>query len=617
MTLKTSLQTGDVIEASDIDAIATQVNTITDPNTTPFLATLADLDATGAADIGAALQARFDAAWRITLPAGTFLLNTPVFLDSTDSDGMQSAYVLEGNGKTILQLGSGLPTVSAFSDASTAWAFHLNTLRTALAGGVVTHSDATRASGSGYPARPRLIVRDMVIDGGGLNAGLVYGNTAAVLFERCTFRNLKYGGSWRGYSDGWCVRDYQIVSQVAGGALLKQEASGDGFALVDGKGSAIHYVGQQALSGRIVNIVGGAYRFTQCRGIEVRGCHTELDEPSAAGAFLWLDRSQVSLVGGYSQASKGLGTFVIEIDDSSGDPQAASDLLIDRHAFSLLYRTTDTDPARDPDLRITALNAGGRVRGRSIASYAYISGAAPRKPGGGPYITSADAGITTALTNARDLIAADSWDLAAYNGTWEIVVPSPMAGVRVGRRLTVPTFTLDATLTAAGSLTPGQSYQYQVAMVGEAGLCSAGSTTASVAAPASGTVGIVLSAQTCPATVRVWRSASATVTTAPDFYCDIPLDKVSTELVDTGANINGFPWVAAGVQTPQNNAAVNHTFEHLSWRINGVLWGQGTGSPEGVVTAPVGSMWSRTDGGAVTSLYVKESGTGSTGWVAK
>ncbi len=46
-------------------------------------------------------------------------------------------------------------------------------------------------------------------------------------------------------------------------------------------------------------------------------------------------------------------------------------------------------------------------------------------------------------------------------------------------------------------------------------------------------------------------------------------------------------------------------------------WTSGTGSPEGVVTAPVGSLYTRTDGGANTTLYVKESGTGSTGWVAK
>lgn len=46
-------------------------------------------------------------------------------------------------------------------------------------------------------------------------------------------------------------------------------------------------------------------------------------------------------------------------------------------------------------------------------------------------------------------------------------------------------------------------------------------------------------------------------------------------------------------------------------------WSSGTGSPEGVKTAPVGSLYTRLDGGAGTTLYVKESGTGSTGWVAK
>lgn len=43
----------------------------------------------------------------------------------------------------------------------------------------------------------------------------------------------------------------------------------------------------------------------------------------------------------------------------------------------------------------------------------------------------------------------------------------------------------------------------------------------------------------------------------------------------------------------------------------------GNGTPEGAITASVGSLYMRTDGGANTTLYVKESGTGNTGWVAK
>lgn len=44
---------------------------------------------------------------------------------------------------------------------------------------------------------------------------------------------------------------------------------------------------------------------------------------------------------------------------------------------------------------------------------------------------------------------------------------------------------------------------------------------------------------------------------------------------------------------------------------------QGSGSPEGVESAPRGSLYLRNDGGAGTSIYIKESGTGNTGWVGK
>lgn len=47
----------------------------------------------------------------------------------------------------------------------------------------------------------------------------------------------------------------------------------------------------------------------------------------------------------------------------------------------------------------------------------------------------------------------------------------------------------------------------------------------------------------------------------------------------------------------------------------GFAWGNG--SPEGVVSAPVGTLYMRRDGGSGTVFYVKEGGgTGNTGWVA-
>ncbi len=44
---------------------------------------------------------------------------------------------------------------------------------------------------------------------------------------------------------------------------------------------------------------------------------------------------------------------------------------------------------------------------------------------------------------------------------------------------------------------------------------------------------------------------------------------------------------------------------------------KGAGTPEAAVTAPIGSTFRRSNGGAGTSLYVKETGTGNTGWVGK
>lgn len=43
----------------------------------------------------------------------------------------------------------------------------------------------------------------------------------------------------------------------------------------------------------------------------------------------------------------------------------------------------------------------------------------------------------------------------------------------------------------------------------------------------------------------------------------------------------------------------------------------GTGTPEGALTGRVGDLYLRSDGGASTTFYVKESGTGNTGWVGK
>jgi hypothetical protein len=71
---------------------------------------------------------------------------------------------------------------------------------------------------------------------------------------------------------------------------------------------------------------------------------------------------------------------------------------------------------------------------------------------------------------------------------------------------------------------------------------------------------------------------------------------------------------AIGAQTRRFNSA---WVQSIRPGAGAAIWTSGTGSPEGVVSAAVGSLYTRTDGGASTTLYVKESGSGNTGWVVK
>lgn len=86
-----------------------------------------------------------------------------------------------------------------------------------------------------------------------------------------------------------------------------------------------------------------------------------------------------------------------------------------------------------------------------------------------------------------------------------------------------------------------------------------------------------------------------------------------------GSLDTNFSRAAAGVvqvgTTASNALGTIRAAKHET--ASGVQWTSGTGSPEGVVTAGVGSLYTRTDGGASTTLYVKESGAGNNGWVAK
>ena len=65
------------------------------------------------------------------------------------------------------------------------------------------------------------------------------------------------------------------------------------------------------------------------------------------------------------------------------------------------------------------------------------------------------------------------------------------------------------------------------------------------------------------------------------------------------------------------NTAISMAGQSSLSEINSPLWTHGIGSPEGILSAGPGSMYTNRSGGTGITLYVKESGTGNTGWVAK
>lgn len=144
----------------------------------------------------------------------------------------------------------------------------------------------------------------------------------------------------------------------------------------------------------------------------------------------------------------------------------------------------------------------------------------------------------------------------------------------------------------------------------------------------SDTVGIRGSGSVNPA-YRDWFSGAGTNRTARDIVTG------GTGTVDSGTRafqaaafvFTGASVDFSGVQRPGTDNTVTdgqvgkRYSDNFSVRYRpgagAVIWTSGTGSPETVVTAPVGSMYTRTDGGANTTLYIKETGAAATGWVAK
>jgi hypothetical protein len=90
----------------------------------------------------------------------------------------------------------------------------------------------------------------------------------------------------------------------------------------------------------------------------------------------------------------------------------------------------------------------------------------------------------------------------------------------------------------------------------------------------------------------------------------------------SGSTLNAYDGAfsvgtGGGAALGTNVWLTNNVFETADMADDVRRISRGAGTPETVVRGGIGSQWLRTDGGAVTTLYIKESGTAKTGWVAK
>jgi hypothetical protein len=91
---------------------------------------------------------------------------------------------------------------------------------------------------------------------------------------------------------------------------------------------------------------------------------------------------------------------------------------------------------------------------------------------------------------------------------------------------------------------------------------------------------------------------------------------VTAAMLEAGGATNTLVDDLAGLTTASSSESIIRQYNQRSTRIGPTIIRTVSGSPEGVLTAAPGSLALDTTGGASTTLFVKESGTGNTGWRA-
>jgi hypothetical protein len=563
-------------------------------------------------------------ATRIKLEGSVpFYLNSAVFDDSTTGiaeGGQDRQVVIEGNNRTHLILGPGLPTTKAFTaDENVKWGFYSGTNREALKVGVVTCDEESAVNGKTQNCGPRMIFRLLVIVGAGRNAGLCFGNEAPNEIDHCNTRGLKYGLSWTGYCDGNKISDIfthedagaASAGAVEGSWLMYQITNGDRVCIENISAGASNDFGvwhaTQCRGGTVRNVVAGCYSFSQCTGIGIEGAHFDLTQVEGTPPIK-VSQSAVTISNTYWNCDQTAGKYVLEINDVESTTAGSSVKLTN---CTPVYRPTVKDTTRSADIYIAAANRNTRLYVDNTMATTIMPKGTAAPFFGNIVVASAVAKITEALNDTaytsfnKAILGSPHWELFREGSGEAWTVGSSIPGVTAGSSLGTPELSVATTEEAEGNLVEGSKYHYAVAAKQDSGRHTIHSAEAEAAPTSAGALIVKAIMHSTPASVVVWRKKGGSPLTEPEAFAVIPASGVAMNLLDTGANLNGVPWVTASVPVPNTSFTTNTTCDTI--KLPGgteLLAGEGGPNTRGI-PAPLGSLYLNEEAGGELQLWVK------------
>ena len=495
----------------------------------------------GKTNDGPALQAMIDAGIAPPFrPGVTYLIDSPIFLDRPGSTAM---VVLDLGGAT-LRLGGRLPTTGAFwRDPATKWAIFPNTVRTALAGGAVDVSAATRASGSGTGALVSLVLRNGTIDGVGADVGLVFANRTGIRFESIILRRARTLLSWYDYCDvNVFIQCHNRAGGPAGSVLVEQISSGDGLLMQSCKADAA--VGLARLKycrgAEITGTVTGTIELDSCSAVQIRGGHQEA--PILNKTMVDVRSSQVVIDTTALYLTRGAPDEdlppAVRIDDRSGVPST----VVLRDSIEMRELNT-SDEVLGAYVQIVKAATGTRLeaRGQTTRASTRASGGLWR-PSIGPAIRAAGASVDDiarwgALFAQGDFLmtpTASAWDVRSSRGAESVAAPSrdsaPAANVEV---------TPARGLTGSLGDVP-RRYRCQ-AVLADGGVGPLSEFSPAVA-PSAGVLALTIDAGEGAVGMRIWRYQRTS--TQAESTVTVPCGPPRVSVYDTGTGLDGYAWSA-------------------------------------------------------------------------